>query len=154
MVSQDQLSFFGGRLRKEGKTLVTINGSFDLIHPGHLKILYEASCQADVLLVLLNSDTSIKSYKEKNRPVNTLKIRLQQMAALEVVDYMSYFNETDPTRVLDLIKPDIHCNGSDYGEDCIESRVVKKNGGRIHIVKLVEGYSTTNLITRIKKICD
>lgn len=154
VVPPEQLAPFGEHLRAEGKTLVTINGSFDLLHPGHLEMLYQASLQANVFLVLLNTDASIQAYKSPDRPINPLEVRIQHMAALEFVDYVSYFEETDPIRVLDEVKPHVHCNGSEYGEDCIEAETVRKHGGCIHIVKLVDGYSTTNLIKRIQQTCD
>lgn len=136
-------------LRKEGKTIATINGSFDLLHPGHLHMLYEASQQADVLIVALNSDASIKKYKSDKRPILTLEHRLQMMSALEFVTYITYFEETDPIDLLKKIRPDVHVNGSEYGENCIEAETVKNGGGRLHIVTLVPGLSTTQLIQKI-----
>lgn len=138
-------------LRKEGKTIATLNGSFDLLHAGHLEILNQGSAQADVFIVALNSDASIKGYKGPDRPIIPLFFRMQLMSALECVDYVTYFDETDPRNLLSLIKPDVHVNGSEYGENCIEADVVKANGGRIHIVSLVPGLSTSALIQKIKK---
>lgn len=136
-------------LRKEGKTIATINGSFDLLHPGHLHMLYEASLQADVLIVALNSDASIKKYKSAKRPILTLELRLQMMSALGFVTYVTFFEETDPIALLKKIRPDVHVNGSEYGENCIEAEAVKAGGGRLHIVKLIDGLSTTQLIQKI-----
>jgi len=152
-VAPEDLEAFGEQIRSEGKTLVTINGSFDLLHPGHLEMLHQAKGQGDVFLVLLNSDASIKANKSPKRPINPLEVRFQNIAALEMVDYVSSFEETNPISVLDKIKPDVHANGSEYGENCIEAEVVKKHGGRILIVKLVDGYSSTNLIKRIQELC-
>ncbi|MCB1072373.1 MAG: adenylyltransferase/cytidyltransferase family protein [Chlamydiales bacterium] len=137
-------------IRKSGKTIATLNGSFDLLHAGHLKMIHEASQQADVLILALNSDASIKKYKSPLRPIVTLKHRLEMVAALEFVDYVTYFDETDPIALLEKIKPDVHNNGSEYGENCIEAEVVKKHGGKIHIVKLIPGLSTSKLIEKIK----
>lgn len=136
-------------IRSQGATIGTLNGSFDLMHAGHLQIVYEASLQADILIVALNSDRSIQTYKSPDRPIIPLEYRLQLMAALEFVDYVTWFDETDPIRLLDDIKPDVHSNGAEYGEDCIEADVVKRNGGRIHIVKLVPGLSTTQILKKI-----
>ena len=83
-------------LRQEGKTIATLNGSFDLLHAGHLKMIHEASQQADVLLLALNSDSSIQKYKSPLRPIVPLENRLEMVAALQFVDYVTYFNETDP----------------------------------------------------------
>ena len=137
-------------LRQEGKTIATLNGSFDLLHAGHLKMIHEASQQADVLLMALNSDSSIQKYKSPLRPIVPLEHRLEMVAALQFVDYVTYFNETDPIAFLELVKPDVHVNGAEYGDECIEAKVVKKHGGRIHIVQLAPGLSTSNLIKKIK----
>ncbi len=137
-------------LRTECKTIATINGSFDLLHAGHLHIIYEASLQADVLIVALNSDSSIKTYKSKKRPIIALKYRLEMMAAITFVDYVTWFNETTPLALLELIQPDVHINGAEYGENCIEADIVKKYGGKIHIVDLIPGLSTSNIIEKIK----
>ena len=138
-------------LRKEKKTIATLNGSFDLLHAGHLHMIYEASKQADILVMALNTDDSIQKYKGKGRPIVPLLQRLQIMAALSFVDYVTYFSETDPIQLLDLIKPDVHVNGSEYGENCIEADIVRKNGGRIHIVRLKPGLSTSEIIKKIKR---
>ncbi len=137
-------------IRASGKTIATLNGSFDLLHAGHLHIIYEASCQADVLIVALNSDTSIRQYKSAKRPFIPLDGRLRMMAALSFVAYVTSFEETDPRAILAQIKPDVHVNGAEYGEDCIEAKIVKANGGKIHVVKLVPGLSTSNIVEKIK----
>lgn len=138
-------------LKKKGRKIVTINGSFDILHVGHIRMLQEAKAQGDVLVVGLNSDSSIKQYKSEDRPVNPQEDRAEMIAALACVDYITIFDETDPIALLDVIKPDIHVNGSEYGYDCIERPTVEKHDGKIHIVKLVEGYSTTNMIDKIIK---
>jgi len=139
-------------LRKAGKTIATLNGSFDLMHAGHLHIIYEASKKANVLIVALNSDASIKKYKSADRPIIKLNDRIQMMAALGFVDYVTWFDETDPCKILDIIKPNVHVNGQEYGADCIESEIVKSNGGEIFIVPLVPGLSTSEIIKKIEKI--
>ena len=140
--------------RSEGKTIATLNGSFDLMHAGHLEIIYEASKQADILLVALNSDASIQKYKSPKRPIIPLEYRLRMMAALAFVDYVTWFEETDPCALLEKVRPDVHVNGAEYGHDCIEADVVKKHGGKIHIVQLVPGLSTSRIIAKIKDVCD
>lgn len=137
-------------IRKLGKTIATLNGSFDLLHAGHLSMVHEAAQQADVLILALNSDASIKKYKSSLRPIISLEHRLEMVAALEFVDYVTSFDETDPIALLEKIKPDVHNNGSEYGENCIEAEVVKKHGGKVHIVKLIPGLSTSKLIEKIK----
>lgn len=137
-------------LKKENKTIVSLNGSFDLLHAGHLQIIYEASLQGDVLIVALNTDMSIKKYKNIKRPIIPLKYRLQQMAAIGFVDFVTYFDEVNPINILGIIKPNVHVNGAEYGKDCIEAPIVSLHGGKIHIVDLVPSLSTTNIIEKIK----
>ena len=140
-------------LKAQGKKIVTLNGSFDLLHAGHLHIIHEASEQGDVLIVALNSDSSIQKYKSPSRPIIPLEYRMKMMAALDFVDYVTSFEETDPRAILQKIKPDVHVNGSEYGKDCIEAAVVKENGGSIHIVDLVPGLSTSNILQKIRSSC-
>lgn len=139
-------------LKGQGLSIATLNGSFDLFHAGHLEILYQASLQADCLIVALNSDASIKAYKNPKRPLIPLKDRLALIASLEFVDYVTWFEETDPIRLLSVIKPHVHVNGSEYGENCIEAETVRKFGGRMHIVSLVPGLSTSNIIDKIRAL--
>jgi rfaE bifunctional protein nucleotidyltransferase chain/domain len=140
-------------LRQRGQTLATLNGSFDLMHAGHLEMIYQASLQADVLIVALNTDRSIQEYKSPLRPIIPLEYRLKMMAALEMVDYVTWFDETDPRKLLAQIKPHVHVNGAEYGENCIEADVVRSHGGRIHIVSLIPGLSTSQIINKIVKTC-
>lgn len=140
-------------LKQEGKTVATLNGSFDLLHAGHLHMIYEASLQADLLIVALNSDSSIQRYKSPLRPIVPLQYRLRMMAALTFVDYVTMFEETDPRLLLSKIKPHVHVNGTEYGANCIEADVVRENGGRLHLVELVPGLSTSNLIKKIVSSC-
>lgn len=139
-------------LKASGKTIATLNGSFDLLHAGHLQIIYEASQQADLLIVALNSDSSIKKYKSPLRPIIPLEYRLQMMSALTFVDYVTWFDETDPLRILNIIKPQVHVNGAEYGENCLEADTVKSHGGRVHIVPLIPSLSTSSIIKKITTI--
>ena len=139
-------------VRNDRQTIATLNGSFDLMHAGHLHMIYEASQMADVLIIALNSDSSIKQYKSADRPIIPLTYRLQMMAALEFVSYVTWFDETDPCRILSIIQPNVHVNGSEYGDNCIEAPTVIKHGGKIHIVQLVPGLSTSQIITKILQV--
>lgn len=139
-------------LRSEGKTIATLNGSFDLLHAGHLQILFEASQVADHLLVALNSDRSIQQYKSPTRPIIPLEYRLQMIAALAFVDFVTWFEELDPRNILGIIKPDIHVNGAEYGENCIEAETVRSHGGKIHIVPLIPGLSTSQILRKIQEL--
>ena len=139
--------------RSKGQSIATINGSFDLMHAGHLHILFEGSQQADKLIVALNSDASIQSYKDPNRPIISLTYRLEMMAALEFVSFVTWFEETTPCNLIRMICPDVHVNGAEYGPNCIESKVVKYVGARLHLVERIPSLSTTELITKIQAIC-
>lgn len=139
-------------LKHAGKRVATLNGSFDLLHAGHLEILYQASLQGDILVVALNTDRSIAAYKHPSRPVIPLEYRLQMMAALEMVDYVTWFDETDPREILKEIAPHVHINGAEYGKDCIEAETVKAGGGSLFLVDLVPGLSTSFVIKKIKEL--
>ncbi len=152
-LSPEKLSARVQALKAEGKTIVTLNGSFDLLHAGHLQIIYEASLQGDILIVALNTDASIRGYKGALRPIIPLKYRLEMMAALAFVDYVTWFDEADPRHILSLIGPHVHVNGAEYGADCIEKEVVMEHGGKIHIVNLVPGLSTSNILQKITASC-
>ncbi len=148
-IDPEQIEEKVAALRKEGYTIATLNGSFDLLHAGHLEILYQAAAQADQLVVALNSDESIRRYKSEKRPIIPLDYRLMMMAALEMVDWVTWFEEDDPRALLRKIAPDVHVNGAEYGAHCIESEVVKEGGGVVHIVQLVPGLSTSQIIKKI-----
>ncbi len=136
-------------LREEGKRVVSLNGSFDLLHAGHLHILKEAKEQGDVLIVGLNSDASIKKYKSPSRPFIPLQYRMEMMAAIRYVDYVTWFEETTPFHFIETVHPQVHVNGSEYGAHCIEAPLVKEIGARLHIVELVPGLSTSQIVEKI-----
>jgi D-glycero-beta-D-manno-heptose 1-phosphate adenylyltransferase len=137
-------------LKRRKLTIATLNGSFDLLHAGHLFMIHEASKQADRLIVALNSDRSIQQYKSKDRPIVPLLSRLEMMAAIEFVDFVTWFEDVDPRAFLEKVKPDVHVNGAEYGENCIEAATVRKNGGRLHLVPRIESLSTSNIIDKIR----
>lgn len=156
IIHPDSLQRLVKELRDQHLTLATLNGSFDLLHAGHLEILYQASLQADRLIVALNSDRSVQSYKGPDRPIIELSHRLQMMAALGMVDFVTWFDESDPRALLLKIRPDVHVNGAEYGVDCIERDVVDCCGGRLHLVprigSLVAPLATSQIIQKIKKL--
>jgi D-glycero-beta-D-manno-heptose 1-phosphate adenylyltransferase len=148
-IHPDELEKKVEEIKAKRKTIATLNGSFDLMHAGHLEMIYQASLQADILIVALNSDRSIQQYKSPLRPIIPLEYRLQMMSALNMVDYVTWFEETDPRELIKKIKPDVHVNGAEYGENCIEAEVVKNCGARLHIVSLVPGLSTSSILKKI-----
>ena len=150
LIKPEQLENKIASIREKRKTIATLNGSFDLLHAGHLYMIHQASLQADVLLVALNSDTSIQQYKSIHRPIIPLMYRLEMMAALEFVDYVTWFEETTPCDLLAKIRPDVHVNGIEYGENCVEAEVVKSFGGRLHLVDRIPSLSTTAVIEKVR----
>jgi rfaE bifunctional protein nucleotidyltransferase chain/domain len=150
LVEPERLEETVAQIRSRKLTIATLNGSFDLMHAGHLYIIHEASKQADRLILALNSDASIRQYKSPDRPIIPLQYRLEMMAALEFVDYVTWFDETDPRALLAKIKPDVHVNGIEYGENCIEADVVKAGGGRLHLVDRIPSLATSSIIQKIK----
>ncbi len=152
IISACQIEDWVKAKRQRGHTIVTLNGSFDLLHPGHLGIISEAAAQGDYLLILLNSDDSIRAYKNSKRPIISLEYRLKMIAALEMVDAVSWFEELDPRVVLAKAKPDVHVNGAEYGQNCIEAEVVKQNGGKMYTVNIMPSFSTSAIIDKIQNL--
>ena len=112
LIAPEHLESTMSALRLKG-TIATLNGSFDLLHAGHLFIIHEASLQADCLIVALNTDSSIQRYKSPKRPIISLQYRLETVAALEFVTHVTWFDETDPRELLKKIRPHVHVNGAD-----------------------------------------
>lgn len=146
---ESELIKISNKFRDKGKTIVTTNGSFDIFHYGHIKLFNEAKKQGDILIVGINSDNSVKAYKDPNRPINPEIARAEVVAALEMVDYVFLFDDLIPNRWLETIKPQVHCNSSEYGKNCVEKPVLDKIGARLHLVERGEdGLSTTELIKK------
>jgi D-glycero-beta-D-manno-heptose 1-phosphate adenylyltransferase len=139
-------------LKTEKRVIVTLNGSFDLLHAGHLYIIHQAKQLGDILIVALNTDASIRSYKGLSRPLIPLNERIEMMCAFEFVDYVTWFDEPDPRAILAIIAPHIHANGAEYGQNCIEADVVTQAGGRVHLVDRIPKLATSDLIAKIKSL--
>ena len=137
-------------LKKEGKTIVFTNGCFDLLHIGHVQYLEAARAQGDILIVGLNSDSSVRKIKGPNRPVVPENERAEVLAALACVDVVTIFAERDPLITIQTIVPDVLVKGADWAEDAIVgSDVVEAAGGRVVRVPLTAGASTTKVIETI-----
>lgn len=140
-------------LKKQDKKIVTTNGVFDILHLGHVKYLEEAKKLGDVLIVGINTDSSVRQIKGNKRPINDEKSRMGVLAGLESIDYVFLFKEKDPRKWLSKIKPDFHAKAGDYRlSQIIEKDVVEKNNGKVAIVKIENGYSTTGIIKKILQI--
>jgi D-beta-D-heptose 7-phosphate kinase/D-beta-D-heptose 1-phosphate adenosyltransferase len=150
IVPRQALAQLAMTLRAKNKRIVTINGTFDVLHCGHLHILNEARQRGDVLIVGLNSDASVRRIKGPSRPVVPEGRRAEMLLALRMVDYVHIFNEPNPILFLEQLRPDVHVNGSEYGENCIERDVVERFGGRIHLVSRLPGLSTSSVLDRLE----
>jgi len=138
-------------LRRQGKRIVFTNGCFDLIHPGHVRYLRAAKRLGDVLVVALNSDASVRRLKGPSRPLVPERDRCEVMAALEMVDYVTIFDEDTPYELIKQLQPDVLVKGGDWKpDDIVGADVVRARGGVVRSLRFAPGYSTTRLVDRIR----
>jgi rfaE bifunctional protein nucleotidyltransferase chain/domain len=136
--------------RAAGRTVAFANGGFDLLHVGHVRYLEAAKREADILVVAINSDASVRAAKGEGRPVLAESARAELVAALRCVDYAIIFSDATVDRLLSLLTPDVHCKGTDYTVDTVPEReTVRAYGGRIAIVGDPKDHSTTDLLGRL-----
>ena len=136
-----------------GKSIVFTNGVFDILHPGHIFSLSQAAKEADFLIVGLNSDNSVKRLKGQQRPVNNQDSRALLLASLLMVDAVVIFEEDTPLELINSIRPDVLVKGGDYTiENIVGAKEVISNGGRVVINPVIEGYSTTSIIDKLKAL--
>lgn len=139
-------------LRATGKKIVFTNGCFDLIHTGHTRYLAKARSFGDILVVAVNSDSSVRMIKGDNRPINNEEDRMETLAALESVDFVTLFDEPDPHKIISELQPDVLVKGGDWPVEKIIGRdVVEARGGKVISVGYIEGASTTGIIEKILK---
>ena len=137
-------------LRREGKTVVFTNGCFDLLHGGHIRLFQEAKKCGDILIVALNTDASIRKLKGPSRPVFPLKERLEILSAVADIDYLTWFAERTPQKIISALLPDILIKGGDWTPDKVVGRAeVEAAGGRVVIVPYLKGHSSSAIIDRI-----
>jgi rfaE bifunctional protein nucleotidyltransferase chain/domain len=140
------------RIKAERKKIVFTNGCFDLLHVGHIRYLAQAKKLGDFLIIGLNSDSSVKELKGKDRPINSFEDRATLLSAIESVDLVIMFEEQTPENLIKDIVPDILVKGGDYNiEDIVGYQTVIQNGGQVKTLSFYEGYSSTNYINKIKK---
>lgn len=150
LLTQEEMVKKIEELKKEGRKIVFTNGVFDILHIGHLTYLEEASRLGDVLIVGVNSDSSVKVNKGDKRPINSEENRALMLLGTRFADYTVIFHEKTPEKLLDLLKPHIHVKGGDYKkEDLPETAVVEKNGGEVKVLSFVDNISTTEIIRKI-----
>jgi rfaE bifunctional protein nucleotidyltransferase chain/domain len=140
-------------LRATGKKIVFTNGCFDLIHTGHTRYLAKAKTYGDILVVAINNDSSVRVIKGEKRPINAEAERMETLAALDSVDFVTLFHEPDPYRIISELQPDVLVKGGDWPIEKIIGRdIVEKRGGQVISVGYIEGASTTGIIERILKV--
>lgn len=139
-------------LKSKGKRVVFTNGCFDLLHLGHVRYLEEAKSLGDILVVAVNSDSSVRKLKGPKRPILPEADRTEILSGLACVDYITIFNEPDPLKLITSLKPDLLVKGGDWAREQIVGReVVENSGGDLLIIPFVKGSSTTNVIDTILK---
>lgn len=149
VLSLDQADAVCEKWKNSGETVVFTNGCFDLLHVGHLQTLTRAKAEGTKLVVGVNSDSSVKKLKGPSRPIHSEGDRALLLAGLRCVDAVVVFSEDTPVTVLERLRPHVHVKGGDYQEaDLPEAAVVKKHGGRIVLIDLVPGRSTTAAIEK------
>jgi len=152
IVDRDELLRRVARDRRDGRTIAFANGCFDVLHVGHLRYLEGAAAEADRLIVAINDDDSVRALKGEGRPILAAADRAELVAALRWVDYVVIFPEPTVGALLESIKPDVHCKGTDYTVDTVPEReVVRSYGGRIAIVGDPKDHSTRDLLARIRE---
>ena len=151
VVTEPELEALVAADRRAGRTIAFANGCFDLLHVGHVRYLRGAAAEADRLVVAINDDESVRRMKGANRPVLPAADRAELVAALRGVDYVVIFPDATVARLLELLKPDVHCKGTDYTVDTVPEReTVRAYGGRIAIVGDPKDHSTSELLGRIR----
>jgi D-glycero-beta-D-manno-heptose 1-phosphate adenylyltransferase len=150
VVSRDELAERVREERAAGRTIAFANGCFDILHVGHIRYLESAAREADVLVVALNDDDSVRRLKGEGRPILPASDRAELVAALRCVDYVVIFSESTVGPLLTALRPDVHCKGTDYTSESVPERdVVRSYGGRTAIVGDPKDHSTRELLARI-----
>ncbi len=153
MMTRGEAAALAERARRDGRRVVFTNGVFDILHPGHIRYLQQARALGDLLIIGLNSDASVRRNKGPERPINTEQERAELLEALECVDAVTIFNEETPAEVIKAIQPDILVKGADWAENSIVGRdTVEASGGSVVRVPIEQGFSTTEIIRRIKAL--
>jgi len=149
--SLEELKSIALQAKARGQKIVFTNGCFDILHRGHLHVLREAKALGDLLIVAVNSDGSVKRLKGPSRPVISEVGRSELIAALEMVDYVTLFDETDPRRLIEEIQPDILAKGGDWRRDqVVGADIVERSGGKVAVIPYLKGFSTTEIIERVR----
>ncbi len=152
IIPREEVSQLGGELRRRGLRIAFANGCFDLLHVGHVRYLAGARAEGDVLVVGVNSDSSVRTLKGAGRPLLPAAARAELVAALESVDFVVIFEETNVVKLLEELRPDVHCKGTDYTEETVPEReVMKRLGGIVRIVGDAKNHSTRDILADISR---
>jgi D-beta-D-heptose 7-phosphate kinase/D-beta-D-heptose 1-phosphate adenosyltransferase len=152
IVGNDALREIAAAAHRDGRRLVFTNGCFDLVHAGHVRSLAAARAAGDLLVVALNDDASVRRLKGPSRPLVPQDARAEVIAALEMVDYVTFFGEDTPARLIASLEPDVLVKGGDWAPEHVVGReTVEARGGRVLIVPTAPGFSTSALVERIRK---
>ena len=153
ILTKEQAKHFVAAARVTGKTIALTNGCFDILHEGHIFSLSQAAKEADLLIVGLNSDSSVKKIKGDHRPLNTEHSRALILASLLIVDAVVIFEEDTPEELIKIIQPDAYVKGGDYTIDQLAgANIILRYGGKVIINPFMKGFSTSGLIEKIKKL--
>ncbi|MBE6099394.1 MAG: D-glycero-beta-D-manno-heptose 1-phosphate adenylyltransferase [Anaerovibrio sp.] len=151
LIDSTKIADFCQVLRDGGQKVVFTNGCFDILHAGHVRYLNKARSFGDCLVLGLNSDASVRGLKGPNRPINNEQDRAEVVGALGCVDYVVIFDEPTAEALIAKVHPDVYVKGGDYTIETLpEGQIVQKYGGKVELVQLVEGRSTTNVINKIQ----
>ena len=149
--SLDELKAITTAARTNAKIIVFTNGCFDLIHRGHIYLLRTAKALGDVLVVAINSDLSVRAIKGPTRPIMSEMDRLELIASMEMVDYVLTFDEPNPYKVISILRPHILVKGGDWSpEEVVGRDLVQSTGGKVVLVPYLKGFSTTEIIAKIR----
>ena len=152
VLTLDEMIVRFAREKRNGKKVVFTNGCFDLLHPGHIRSLEAARASGDVLIVGINSDESVRALKGEGRPVIPQEERAEVLASLECVDAVVIFEESTPQNVVAALVPDVLVKGGDWpGNQIVGREEVEAAGGKVVLVDVVAGYSTTEILKKIRK---
>ncbi len=152
ILTRDELSVRFREARRRGQTTVFTNGCFDILHPGHIFFLERAGALGDLLAVGLNTDRSVREIKGPSRPVTGQESRAVVVAALESVDFVCLFDEATPLELITALEPDVLVKGEDWRDQGVVGReVVESRGGKVVLLPLEEGHSTSGIIRRIEE---
>jgi len=153
IVTWDALKDQVERVRGRGKKIAFTNGCFDILHVGHVRYLREARKTGDLLILGLNSDASVRAIKGEKRPLVPQGERAEVVASLDAVDYVTLFDDPTPLRLIECLRPDVLVKGGDWkAESVVGGDAVRSWGGRVVIVSLTEGASTTNIVEKVLRV--